>query len=271
MPEPRFLANNAGRFISRGRGRHETRRIVNWELIFVVTGALDMFEESAAFRVEAGERLLLRPGRRHGGLSAYPRALSFYWLHFTPANGAAKACLGAMDAHAAITEPALFSAYWPLLLAEQRLRAEAPDTHGRAMDHLTAILIAGCITAGAVATSPGFQRLAEDAARYIMTHYADPITTSDIARHLRCHPDYLGRVFHTARGMTIGDALRRARIAAARRYLEETQWAVKEVARRTGYRDAAYFRQQFIRESGVSPRRYRLLHSTGYFNTDQNG
>ena len=73
---------NGGRFISRGRGQHPTRRIDSDELIYVLRGELAIFEEKQSFRVAAGEWLFLRRGRRHGGLALYPRNLSFFWLHF---------------------------------------------------------------------------------------------------------------------------------------------------------------------------------------------
>ena len=40
---------NAGRFISRGKGRHATRVIDSYELILVIAGTLRMFEEESEF------------------------------------------------------------------------------------------------------------------------------------------------------------------------------------------------------------------------------
>ena len=50
---------NAGRFVSRGRGRHGTRVIDSYELIYVDAGKLEMFEAGRTFRLSAGEWLLL--------------------------------------------------------------------------------------------------------------------------------------------------------------------------------------------------------------------
>jgi len=68
---------NGGRFLSRGQGRHPTRRIDSDELIYVLKGELSMFEDDRSFRVTAGEWLILRRGRKHGGLAIYPRNLLF--------------------------------------------------------------------------------------------------------------------------------------------------------------------------------------------------
>ena len=71
----------AGKFIFAGEGRHITR-VHDWdELIVVLQGELEMFEEDRKFSVRAGEWLLLRRGKKHGGLAPYPANLSFFWLH----------------------------------------------------------------------------------------------------------------------------------------------------------------------------------------------
>ena len=45
MIQPDFHFQSGGKFISRGKGRHVTRKISNMELIFVISGTLGMFEE----------------------------------------------------------------------------------------------------------------------------------------------------------------------------------------------------------------------------------
>ena len=75
-------ASNGGFFVSRGRGRHQDRVLGSFELIFVSSGVLGLQEAGRHFSVQAGETLLLWPGRPHGGTAPYPANLSFYWLHF---------------------------------------------------------------------------------------------------------------------------------------------------------------------------------------------
>ena len=73
---------NAGKFISRGMGKHITRVIDSDELIYVVRGKLSMFEENTSFTLTPGNFLFLRRGRKHGGNAPYPKDLIFFWLHF---------------------------------------------------------------------------------------------------------------------------------------------------------------------------------------------
>ena len=108
---------NAGRFVSRGRGRHGTRVIDSYELIYVDAGKLEMFEAGRTFRLSAGEWLLLRPGRRHGGLAAYEPQLVFYWGHFVPRGAEGGARLEAMPSSGRSGRPGRFGEYYRLLLS----------------------------------------------------------------------------------------------------------------------------------------------------------
>ena len=73
---------NGGRFVSRGRGRHQTRKIDSDELIFCVKGSLQMFEDEELYELKAGDYLILEHGRIHGGVRDYSGGLSFFWIHF---------------------------------------------------------------------------------------------------------------------------------------------------------------------------------------------
>ena len=75
-------ASNAGLFIKNGPGRHPSRIINSYELIYVEKGKSEIAEERTEFCINEGHYLLLYPNRRHWGLSEYQAGLRFYWLHF---------------------------------------------------------------------------------------------------------------------------------------------------------------------------------------------
>ena len=77
-----IVAANAGLFISRGVGRHPSRVVSFFDLIYVRTGVLGIQEDDVAFTVNPGESLLLWPDRHHFGTVDYPADLSFFWIHF---------------------------------------------------------------------------------------------------------------------------------------------------------------------------------------------
>ena len=88
---------HCGHFISDGEWIHPTRRIDNYEIIFVLKGNVYLSEENTSYSANAGDVLLLSPGCLHGGTQKSSNT-EFYWVHFSsdirpafcffaPANG----------------------------------------------------------------------------------------------------------------------------------------------------------------------------------------
>ena len=127
---------NAGRFISRGKGRHATRVIDSYELILVIAGTLRMFEEESEFALQPGDRLLLRPGLRHGGTAAYEPGLSCYWCHYRPRGEVSRERLDALAGMGKSARPERFSDCFGMLLAELRDRESGSAGSQRRLDLL---------------------------------------------------------------------------------------------------------------------------------------
>ena len=117
-------ANNAGRLISRGRGGHISRIIRNWELIFVLKSRLEMFVGGESFDVTAEHCLLLPPGIRHGGRGGYTPDLSFFWIHFLPADRKSEQYLKKLPRRFKAMNPARLSEYFQLFLS---LQEDSPE------------------------------------------------------------------------------------------------------------------------------------------------
>lgn len=261
---PIFLFHNAGRFISRGHGRHSTRIIDSYELIYVLSGTLDLFEEKQEFHLSKGERLLLYPGRKHGGLSAYLPELSFFWMHFTPPDKDARDILAEYPQYAAIREQENFVSFCQLLLLEQKSGGNAESCN-----YLASLLIRKAEkNSGEENALSGTKRLIEETDRFIMLHFEEDISASQIAEKLQCHPDYLSRIYTQNRHCTIGGAIRKKRIEHACRLLENSMMPVKQIGYESGFNDPSYFRKQFLRECAVTPYKYRKLHTGGHVNTE---
>lgn len=255
---------HAGRFVSRGKGRHGTRVIDSYELILVQSGTLEMFEEEHFFAVNPGEYLLLRPGLRHGGLAAYGRSLVFFWCHFLPRSRERKARLDGMDSCRAAARPERSGEYFQLLLSE--LRETGP---GNTADLLAELLLAEAerVPAGE-ARAASSSELAVRAREYIALHFEESLSTAALARALRCSADYLNRVCRRGWGHTVTEEINLARLRYGCRLLLAGKLNVKEVAFESGFNDVAYFRRRFRREFGLSPAEYRAAHTLGHVNTE---
>jgi AraC-like DNA-binding protein len=261
-------AMNGGLFVSPGFGTHAVRVIDSYELIFVTRGHLDLFENERSFHLERNQTLLLRPGLRHGGLLPYAPDLNFYWVHFRVMPGG--------SAELSVTVPRVASVRNPEGLSELFRRFISDQESGildpLSASHLVALMV--CIISEEGERTASFggrddpRSLADAVHRYIESNYANPITTSSIARDLRYNADYLERVFHGHWRMSIIDAVHQKRIGTARASLNgEPGKNINEIAFECGYTDPGYFRRMFKRLTGLTPREFRTLYARTHINT----
>lgn len=78
-----------------------------------------------------------------------------------------------------------------------------------------------------------------------------------VAAEAGVHPGYLATSFRRHFGCTIGDFVRRQRIALACRALAEDDTPLADVALRAGFADQSHFTRAFKRELGLTPAAYR--------------
>lgn len=250
----------AGKFIFAGEGRHIIRVHKSDELIVVLQGELEMFEENRKFRVRPGEWLLLQRGKRHGGLAPYPENLSFFWIHFLDDG----TVINKLPQHGILREPGNFSIHIQSFLNEQS-RLE-PDK--KIMELLFLLMIQEMHRPlqeplNVELATP----LATAAQKYIGTHFGEPLSLESIARELHCNPQYLSRLYRRAFGITLTEDLNKMRIARAKWFLAYGSLSIKETAKKCGFNDLAYFRRQFRRYCSMTPNEYRKHHLSGFWNT----
>ncbi len=264
-------ALNAGLFVSPGFGTHAERVIDSHELIFVIQGRLDMFEENRSFALLRNQTLLLTPGRRHGGLLPYAPDVNFYWVHFRVA--------GPAHPHARVSVPKVATIRNPEGLTELFCRFISDQESGTlepvSAAHLVSLML--CVVgeerplpAERTAADPAVDQaaLADRVQAYIDAHFPDPISTCSVAEALHYNADYLERVFRSRTRMSILDALHQKRIGAARVLLHtEAGKNINEIAFQCGYTDPGYFRRIFKRVTGLTPREFRTLYARTHLNT----
>ena len=87
------------------------------------------------------------------------------------------------------------------------------------------------------------------------------LTLATLSRNVGRHPVQISRQFHQYFGCTIGEYLRRARVARAQSLLcRSSELEIAEIALACGFSDQSHFTTAFRRLTGVPPRRYRLQH-----------
>jgi AraC family transcriptional regulator len=85
----------------------------------------------------------------------------------------------------------------------------------------------------------------------------DPWSLADVAADAGVHPGYLASAFRRHFGCTIGEFIRRQRIALACRALAEGDAPLADVALLAGFADQSHFTRTFKRQLGLTPAAYR--------------
>ncbi len=97
----------------------------------------------------------------------------------------------------------------------------------------------------------------QEVQRWIATHPAADLSVPSLAKRMQLSPRHFARLFRGEVGITPASWVEAARIAAARRLLEEGKDAPKQVAALCGFADADTLRRAFARQVGVTPAEYR--------------
>lgn len=96
-----------------------------------------------------------------------------------------------------------------------------------------------------------------DAAAYMETNFADPVSISEVIERSHYSQRHFIRLFTAAYGMTPQRYLLDVRIRHASAMLRDSGLSVTEISMRCGFGDPNYFSRIFRKYSGASPSEYR--------------
>jgi AraC-like DNA-binding protein len=116
----------------------------------------------------------------------------------------------------------------------------------------------GLDASSAIAPNAPLRHRPEDAMRYIQEHFADPLSSAQIAEAFGHNPSYFSRLFHQHAGMTIVEYINRIRIQKSCQLLKRSEAGITEIALAVGYNNISHFNRFFRRIMDMSPREYRL-------------
>lgn len=94
---------------------------------------------------------------------------------------------------------------------------------------------------------------------YIYDHYAEPVTSADIAASASISRSEAARCFHEYMGCSPVTALIRYRLQTAYRLLHDTSMTIREISLACGFHSTGYFSRQFRQIYGYTPGRIRNL------------
>ncbi|MDR6552996.1 response regulator [Paenibacillus qinlingensis] len=91
---------------------------------------------------------------------------------------------------------------------------------------------------------------------FMQENYALPISTSDMADHVRLSRSYLSDLYSKEMGESLSETLTRIRMEEAKKRLRTGEMKVYEVADAVGFPDAKTFAKTFKRVVGCSPKEF---------------
>ncbi|MBS4208412.1 response regulator transcription factor [Bacillus sp. FJAT-50079] len=92
---------------------------------------------------------------------------------------------------------------------------------------------------------------------YIDTHYAEPLTLTDLANHFHFNPTYLSTYFSANYRIGLNEYINEIRITKAKELLEKQNISISKISGMVGYSDHSYFCKVFKKRAGMSPSNYR--------------
>ena len=258
----------AGLRIARETDRHLDRVLDFFVLLFVQDGLLPIQEEEHRFEVEAGQALLLWPGRRHWGTENFSSNLRLYWLHFTLTNSSSRAedePLLSVPQYATVNRPEVLESLFRRFLddiATGRLLPSYASLLTGLMLHEVADSSPASRASRSAATAAG------RALAYIRSHLNVPLSVARIAEDLKYNPDYLNRVFHQTYNHTLTQEIHVSRIGYARHLLLYSTMNVTEIAFASGFTNFGTFNRVFKHYEGMSASSFRRLNAQAHVNFD---
>ncbi len=92
---------------------------------------------------------------------------------------------------------------------------------------------------------------------YVMNHYHEQLTLSEVAGQLRMSDGYFARFVKKSTGNTFNELLTRIRISKACEYLSSSDLQITKICYEVGYNNVSNFNRRFRELKHVTPRDYR--------------
>lgn len=97
---------------------------------------------------------------------------------------------------------------------------------------------------------------------YISAHLTQRIRVGDIAEKLGISENYLSRVFHREKGVTLSKYIQKQKIEAAQNLLLTTSKTILEIALYLSFADESYFCKCFQIQTGMTPMEYKIKNTS---------
>lgn len=110
--------------------------------------------------------------------------------------------------------------------------------------------------------NPAMNNIAENVKAYVRQNYNDPdLYLGKIALDMNITANYISHVFKASTGISFPEYLTMIRLEKARELLVNTQHQIKDISYECGYTNVSTFMRSFKNTIGMSPGKYRNMHT----------
>jgi len=109
-------------------------------------------------------------------------------------------------------------------------------------------------------TQSQYKNISDEIIHIVQQEFDSDLTLNYIADKLHYNANYLSSIFRKETNMAFSDYLTLFRINKAKKWLEETDITVKEIAEKLNYNNSQNFIRSFRKVEGTTPGKYRASH-----------
>ncbi|MEG1500828.1 MAG: AraC family transcriptional regulator, partial [Clostridiales bacterium] len=93
---------------------------------------------------------------------------------------------------------------------------------------------------------------------FMNQNFTEQITIKEVADHIHMNPTYFSSIFKKATKKPFSQYLQQIRVEESKLLLTTTQQSILSVAISCGFSSQSYFTKVFIKNTGITPKEYRL-------------
>ncbi|MEC0241930.1 AraC family transcriptional regulator [Paenibacillus dokdonensis] len=256
---------------------HFSRSFDVFDVIFVKKGAMYMQEDQAEYTVQAGQLLVLEPGKTHSGTTPCTEETEVYWVHFK--HPAALRTMNTEDipwsavlpqGRDSDTRPSdqtmylpkhgtvPFSLLQPVLDRMDQLHMQLSVEHSLQLQTLFCELLETLQSEAKARPGSRSSALARETVGYLQKHWMEAFHSQKMEEALHFQFDHITRCMKKYTGMTPLQYVHHLRINHAVILLEQTTFPIQEIAERVGIPNVSFFGRLFRERIGMPPGQYRL-------------
>ncbi|MCT8139615.1 AraC family transcriptional regulator [Anaerobacillus sp. CMMVII] len=110
-----------------------------------------------------------------------------------------------------------------------------------------------------------YKNISDQIIHIIQQEYDSDISLEAIAERLHYNPNYLSSIFRKETNISFSEYISMYRLNMAKKWLVESDLSIKDIAEKFHYNNSQNFIRSFKKKEGLTPGKYRELHSTKKF------